>query len=403
NHTVRMFYNKTLYRRIVGHDRPPATFEELVAVCEQVEAYADSIGKPIFPIAASSYQTEHIRDIYSDALNASIIPEVLDARYDLNGRGYEKFLSYLDGRVSFDDPEVRAGEMIHRDLARYYQPGFMATNRQEAGFAFAQQRALMISSGSWDYQSMAVQARDNGFEIGVLPFPLPTADNPTYGKWVDGQIAEENRTEVMFGLTRRSQHLDVALTFLKFITSKKINEEVNAIIGWIPSIRNTEVVEHMKPFLPQTEGIPPLHMPLTVVGGKFGKTWTTDAQRYWEFISGDIGYEEYIGAVEKRLVIDGMADMNQMLLEFEEGMLPMEHARSYYSVMRTFGDSEQMRADNAAKAVSVASGFVSRAFDHVDFGYRLYRITRDPANPRTEQLVRIPEYRSFLDYYQFEK
>jgi hypothetical protein len=260
----------------------------------------------------------------------------------------------------------------------------------------------MISSGSWDYQSMVIQARDNGFEVGVFAFPLPGKDHAVYGKYVDGQPAEQNRSQVSFGLARTSKHPDVALRFLKFLTSKRINEEINAIIGWIPSIRNADVVTSMKPFVPNTEGMPYVWLSMTTIGQRYDKTGTNDAQAYWEYISGDIDFDHYIANIEKRFVVDGMADVIKGLREFEDGIVPMEHSRSFLTAQRVFGRSEEERREAAAKEAGINSTLASRAIDGADQGYRLYRDATTLDNERVRKLVKTAEYGVFLKFFGFE-
>ncbi len=405
NHTVRMFYNRTLYRRIMGHDRPPETFRELLAVCDRVREYSDSLGAegPVFPIAGSSYQADYMRDIYSDALLADLLWTVFDTRFDVSARTTEKYIAYVNGDIDFRDEQIRASEMVHYDLAQYYQPGFMATDRQEAGFSFAQQRSLMISSGSWDFQSMRLQAQDNGFEIGVMRFPIPDTSDPVYGRYVDGQLAEENRTGVSFGLARTSKHPDEALLFLKFISSKEINEKVNEIMGWIPAIRNTEVVAFMKPFLPVTEGVPALWQPVTVAGTKWSKTGATDLQAYWGFISGTTTYDEFIDAVEKRFVVDGMADVVQTVRELEEEHLPTSHARSVFAAAVMFAADSTERAVNREKLAAAASSVAGRTVDMVNVGRRVHELAVTQPTAHARAMALAPAYRDFEKIYRYER
>ncbi len=46
---VRVFYNRDLYRQITGHDRPPATYEEFIALGEITQAFAQPTSDPRRP------------------------------------------------------------------------------------------------------------------------------------------------------------------------------------------------------------------------------------------------------------------------------------------------------------------------------------------------------------------
>ncbi len=327
-HTVRMFYNKDLYREIMGHDRPPATFRELLDVCRRAEEYAVQKGITLHPIACSSYQAGIFRGVFSGCLLSSLIDR-LDRDWNHALALRERFVGYLEGRMPLDDEEIRAGEELVRELSRFYTPGFMATRREDAGFDFVQRRSLIITSGSWDAGSYRSQARDAGFEMGVLDFPIPSADDPVYGRFLDGRASEAGiGVGSNFGICRDSRHPDVALRFLKFITTPENNEEFNHIVKWLPSIRGADVDELVRPFAPNIEGVPQFKQPFS-----FGyRTLTRENQSYWEYISGRTSYEKFTAQVGERLIEDGMADYMDDLQGQLDNLRGIEHLRSALAV-----------------------------------------------------------------------
>jgi ABC-type glycerol-3-phosphate transport system substrate-binding protein len=44
-----------------------------------------------------------------------------------------------------------------------------------------------------------------------------------------------------FAITRTSPHFEQALDFLRFMAGQEQNEKLNRIIGWMPSVKGTEL------------------------------------------------------------------------------------------------------------------------------------------------------------------
>jgi ABC-type glycerol-3-phosphate transport system substrate-binding protein len=135
------------------------------------------------------------------------------------------------------------------------QPGFLQFDRDEAMFYFAQQRALMICTGSWDYYSIKHQSP---FEIGLFRIPLPSASHPVYGPQVLGPRAELGAgIGAYFFVSQQSQHPEQAVDFLRFLTSRLGNQTFVNVSRGLPVIRGAKPVSDVEPFLPSTDGMPP--------------------------------------------------------------------------------------------------------------------------------------------------
>lgn len=401
NFSTRLFYNKTLLKKVLGIDTLPADYRSFLAMCDSIMSYAKQQGKTLLPIAGANYQTGYVRNAYYSALT----PEyyfIVDKNGDGLSPNYTKFYAYLEGKFSFSDPQIRAAEEISRAFAKYYQPGFMAQDRMESGFAFAQQRAVIISSGSWDFQSLALQAHENGFEIGVARFPMPQTDDPEYGKYVKGDMYEASWTAGRFGITRASKHPEVALKFLKFITSVKMNSKINDIIGWMPAVRNAAVRDELKPFELRQHGNPGISSPLSIVGNYGGKTFSDDAKAYWEYISGTTGYDGFVRQIEKRFVVDGMADVYLDLLSQRDQTKQNDHDRSYYSAMMVVSSGAANRQESLTKLLAMTSTFQANSFGIADRGYGLWKASQ-LKNDRVARLAEATEYGLMEKSFGFEK
>ena len=298
--TPRLFYNRTLLRRITGTETLPETFAGFLALCERVRAWSAAQPQPFYAIASS--RPTPSTDILFQNLMASTsqrMVERIDRGFTLggiagDGSRYVIHEALLSGAMTFRDPSIQASLRLVRAVGRHFQPGFLAADRDEAMFYFLQQRALMMVTGSWDYQSIASQA---GFETAVQAIPLPGPDDPEYGPFVRGQTSEADMSfRGAFALTKRSPQAEAAVDFLRYLTSFRAHAKFSALSGWVPAVRGVEPSPQVAPFYPRLDGYPR------------GFSWTVGVEtaRLWQnhahllFASED-GVERLTAAVEPLL------------------------------------------------------------------------------------------------------
>lgn len=253
--SVRVYYNRSLLRRITGSDTPPRTYADLLALAAQVREYSRASGRFVVPMAGSRSNAPMLMN----QLQASQTQRV---GTDLNRRqrfpiSYDAFyLELLTGRTDLRQPGLFASFELMREVAALCPPGFMQLSRDDAMLMFVQERALMVLSGSWDASSLRLQAP---FDIDVIPLPKPGADHPRYGGQILGPVAEAGVVGGVgvFGVTRASRHPDLAVDFLRFLTSQEANQKFSQTSGWLPVIVDVEPPDFMRGFAPNTEGYPP--------------------------------------------------------------------------------------------------------------------------------------------------
>ena len=250
--TMRLFYNKTKFREATGLDAPPSDFRAFLGACQQIKEYGRAHGEALVPIAnAGKYNAKFIWSRFDQAVNSTLLPAV-DVNLDSEQGPEESLIALVGGAVDFRDRRIRAMIEGHDYYNKQCQPAFFAADRMDAAFLFLQQRALMIASGSWDARSYVKQAE---FEVGVCDFPMPARDDPEFGKFVEGVAVEELLGGFSFGVNRLSPNADVALDFLKFLSSQRINGKLNEEVQWIPMIRGNKPVPFIAPFWPHFDGV----------------------------------------------------------------------------------------------------------------------------------------------------
>ncbi|MFH1499220.1 MAG: extracellular solute-binding protein [Verrucomicrobiota bacterium] len=221
--TLRLFYNRRLLAEVTGTDEPPADYAALRRLEEQVARHNQKTGRHLVPIAScgpyAQYLFERLLPSQTQQLAVSLSPADT-----FNVQPAELARLVLEGDLSYArTPQLRSSLNLLRDVTSLMSPGYNSRQRDDALFDFLQQRAVMICAGSWDY---AVFERDGDFSVGIMPVVLPAADDPEYGRFVLGLPSEANGSpEATLGIVRTSKHPDIALDFLRFLTSRGIAQQ----------------------------------------------------------------------------------------------------------------------------------------------------------------------------------
>lgn len=251
--TIRMYYNKTLWREIFGSAPPPATYGEFLAACEKIQSFAEQTSRPLVPVAGSNLNADILLGALFQSQTQKRAIEI-DRLNSLTTFSGVQPRAIWPGFASLDDPAVRDGFEIMREAGNLMQSGFMQVGRDEAILHFAQGRAVMLPSGVWDYGSIVEQS---DFEIGVFPIPVPEPSESGFGANVMGRPAESGAGNALgFLLFAGSKHPEIAVDFLKFLTSQKQNQIFANISKWPPSVLGVKTAPETEIFAPIQEGFP---------------------------------------------------------------------------------------------------------------------------------------------------
>ncbi len=297
--TIRMYYNRDLLREITGGDEVPRTYEAFLELCRQVERFAAESGRPLHAVAGAS-PVPPFDALFFQLMTSQTqrLAEKVDPTYTLGGAGAgsgdvraHSRDAYFRGVWNLRSPEIQAGFELVREVGRYFQPGFIQSERDAAIFYFLQRRTLMMPSGSWDFTSLQEQS---DFEIGVFPVPVPTPDHPCYGPNMYGPPSEANTSmRGAFALTKQSPRAEQAIDFLRFLTSKEAHQRFADLSGWLPAVRGVHPRAEIRDFYPIMEGYP--HGFAFNPGVDTTRLWQTHA---YLLFSGDDGVERLTRALE---------------------------------------------------------------------------------------------------------
>jgi len=223
-------------------------------LCQKIKDYAKANRLKLVPIAGSDYTAGWFERNY---MAAGMFPllEKVDVDLDGNVSTGERLLAEMGGNIDIEtDPSWEAAHKLQYELSRYYNPGFLSAKRDQATFLFAQGNAAMMATGTWDAGSVWQQV-EGDFEIMIFDFPVPTPGQKYYDA-IKYRLSEAGfGASAMFGLSKFSRHPEIAIDFMQFLTSLKINEEVNAKWRWFPAIRGAKTDELLSNFEPQLVGV----------------------------------------------------------------------------------------------------------------------------------------------------
>ncbi|OQA29556.1 MAG: Bacterial extracellular solute-binding protein [Verrucomicrobia bacterium ADurb.Bin345] len=310
---IRIFYNKDLLKRLTGLDAAPEDYREFLRACERIASQKDERGNHYIPIAGSQYHFGMWDSMMFDPLTYGAVRKA-----DFNRDGFvgndELYTAIKTGRLGMKFPPFEAKFRMLREVTDHFQPGYTGLTRDEAVFLFAQQKAVFMTTGTWDARSLQKQA-EGRFEVGVMDFPVPAADDDYYGPIIEGRNYERPGGGFAFGITRTSRNPELALDFLLFMASQAQNEELNRIIGWIPCILGTEMDPMLEAFEPHLEGI---YSAMNLwLGGETATKWM---QLYSAYQVDQVSYDGLVEQFEPFYKEQGYKDFMEQQRDWRRGM-----------------------------------------------------------------------------------
>lgn len=258
--TVRVFANANLLREITGATKPPENYAELIELCRKTEAFSARTGRSVLPFAGSANHTRHlINRLFGSQVQRLTYGPAMDVHRTFATTPLEvsmmAYMAYLRGSWNWRDPAVVSGLSMMREIGGYTMTGFLQLQRDDSLFQFAQGRALFLPTGSWDADTLLAATP---FPLVILPVPLPAADDARRGSFMLGPVSDLSETPGnSIGLARTSQHPEVAIDFLRYLTSQPVSRRVMHASNRLSSILGVPPPESIAGFTPRLHGFPP--------------------------------------------------------------------------------------------------------------------------------------------------
>ncbi len=316
--SLRLFYNKSLLKKLTGLDEVPKDYRTFLKVCEKIRSQKQPNGQPYVAIAGSRYHFVRWEDTMVKPLTYDALREI-DFNRDGRFSKDEMFMGFATGKIDFSNPAYRASFKMVESITRELPSGWSGLGRDEALFNFAQEKAVFTSGGIYEAGGIQEQAQGK-FELGVADFPVPAPSDPDYGSIIQGPRYELPDGNMPMAVTRTSRHPDVAVDFLLFLTSRHQNEKFNKRLKWIPIVVGAEIDPFLKVFEPNLDGVLPAFDPTT--GAESFIKWS---QLYSLFQIHQLSYEDMAEQFTRFWETMGREDFREYIRNRRRAQLQDEH------------------------------------------------------------------------------
>jgi hypothetical protein len=240
--SLRLFYNKSLLKRLTGSDEVPTDYRAFLRVCEEIRAQKQPDGQRYVAIAGSRYHFIRWEDSMMKPLTYGALRDI-DFNRDGRFSKEEMFMGFASGKIGFSNPVYRQlqdgrgdrqGISKWLDGARARRGDFqlcaaesrLHIRRHLRGRGFRNKPADDLTWASWISRASPIRSRiwidHSGAAIRAA-------------RW---QHAHGSHPHVPASRRRRR--------FSAFLTSQKQNEKFNKRLKWIPIILGAEIDPFLK-------------------------------------------------------------------------------------------------------------------------------------------------------------
>lgn len=301
-HVLRMFVNKDLLKKATGNDRMPKTYDEWLDDCEKLRQYGKKTGIPIIPIGVRGIDKSTIATLfrqYYSQLNGH-----LNDTQNEFGEAVPNVYEQLEWLASDKVDRARMLQSVNlvKNVGKYFCKGFTSTDLEQTKFLFFTGNVGFFPEGTWNAWSLV---KNSPFEVDVINIPVIGPKNQYYKNFT-GQISELGvGIGSRFGIPKASKNFSLALDFLRFMTSYKMNQMLMVdYCKWPPAIIKAEYKGLLAKFKP-VEGDGRLGVSLPFSLGQKSRTKTLEIleniiiknisqpeKYFWQQFLGNLRYME---------------------------------------------------------------------------------------------------------------
>lgn len=245
--TWRLVYNETLLRDEFGIAAPPRTVAELAEQCDRIVRLNRERGLNIVPLVAENWKGRALLMGIARSATASL-QRALDPLGSYYNWDDEIAAAFLLGRWSFETPAWRDALAQMRAAGRHLPGGFLQLADGDASFKFIQGRAVFFVAVSREFTNLLDQCR---FSLGVAD--LPRADSAGARPIAEGNVL----SLANLAIPHASRQPDLALDFMRFLTSQAGNRRFADRSRWLPAVQGVAVAEELASLSPNRAGDPP--------------------------------------------------------------------------------------------------------------------------------------------------
>ena len=247
-HVMRVYVNKDLLKRATGSDKMPKTLDEWLDDCKKLREYGLKNGIPIIPIGVRGFDKGTLASLfqqYFSQLNGHL-NDVTPKFGSQTTSIYEILSGLADGELDVD--QLLAPIDIVKQLGMNFGKGFSATDLEQTKFLFNTGNVGFFPEGTWNAWSMV---KSSPFEVEVINIPVIGSENSYYNYFTGATSEMGVGVGGRFGITKAGKHFDLALDFMQYLTSYKINQlTMMEYCKWPPAVINAKYEDLLEKFKP---------------------------------------------------------------------------------------------------------------------------------------------------------
>ena len=247
--TTRLYVNMDLYRQACGTGELPATVTDWIDACKKMRAYGIRAGRPIIPIGVRGFDKATLQQLLF-TYNSQICAPLTE---DASPFGGTLSISEIFRRVNegtLDKERLLAPLELVCELGQYFADGFSAIDLEQTKYLFSQGNIGFFVDGTYNAWSIV---NNSPFEVKVARIPMLDSRHPL-GKHAVGVSEAGHGAAGTFGVTKKSRNPKLALDFLQYLSSWRVNQEM--IVGsckWMSALKKVRYHGLMKQLAPETE------------------------------------------------------------------------------------------------------------------------------------------------------
>jgi len=246
-HTTRVYVNLDLYEKATGTKQLPDTVTEWLDSCKKMREYGVKTNRPVIPIGVRGFDKGTLGQLFN-TYNSQLNTDLADVGtpYSYGTSVGDMYHQVNTGKL--DVKRLLEPVKVVTTLGQYFAEGFPAIDLEQTKYLFFSGNVGFFIDGTWNAFSMINNAP---FKVGVMQIPMLSNRNP-FGLKSYGRITElGSGIGGMFGIPKKTKNFDLALDFLQFLTSWKVNQMVMVKhCKWMSPLKGVKYEGVMKTFEP---------------------------------------------------------------------------------------------------------------------------------------------------------
>ena len=246
--------NLELLEKATGSRKLPENIGEYIEDCKKIMEYSKKVKDPIRPIAIRGIDKKtlfgFLEQFFSE-MNGYLNDEY-DRYYKCDIQHCDIFKGIKNGKLNIE--RLYAAVALCKEIGEYFGEGFTAMDLEQAKYLYFNGNIGFFPTGTYNALSLI---QNSPFETGVFKGVPVGYEGHKYSKYFTGRENEANKwLACSFGVTKASEHKELAVEFIQYLTSYEANQTFNMYPKWGPGVKfaDYEKIGYYEELAPNLEG-----------------------------------------------------------------------------------------------------------------------------------------------------